>query len=162
MKKIERITDIAIPVIGGSLIGLLTTQNAKKDYKEFKQPAFAPPKEAFGIVWPILYTIMGIARTITKSSRKDNSKNAYLYYTQLGLNYLWSILYFRFKLRGTALIESYALFASVLLTTVRFYKTNKFAGILLIPYVAWTAYATYLNAGFVALNQGKKEYSNDI
>ena len=114
MNKLERITDIALPVIGGSIVGLLSTKNAKKDYQDFKQPAFSPPKEAFGIVWPILYATMGIARTITKSSRKDSSKNAYLYNSQLGLNYLWSILYFRFKLRGTALIESYALFASVL------------------------------------------------
>ena len=162
MNKLERITDIALPVIGGSVVGLLSTQNAKKDYQDFKQPAFSPPKEAFGIVWPILYTTMGIARTITKSSRKDSSKNAYLYNSQLGLNYLWSILYFRFKLRGTALIESYVLFASVLLTTVAFYKTNKFAGLLLVPYVVWTAYATYLNAGFVALNHDKEEYAGDI
>ncbi|WP_026859841.1 TspO/MBR family protein [Jeotgalicoccus psychrophilus] len=162
MNKLERIADIALPVIGGSIVGLLTTQHAKKDYQDFKQPVFSPPKEAFGIVWPILYTTMGIARTITKSSRKDSSANAYLYNSQLGLNYLWSILYFKFKLRGTSLIESYVLFASVLLTTVAFYKTNKFAGLLLVPYVAWIAYATYLNAGFVALNQGKEGYSNDI
>ena len=162
MNKLERITDIALPVIGGSVVGLLTTQYAKEDFQKYKQPPFSPPKEAFGIVWPILYTTMGIARTITKSSRKDSSANAYLYHSQLGLNYLWSLLYFKFKLRGTALIESYVLFASVLLTTVAFYKTNKVAGLLLIPYVAWTAYATYLNAGFVALNQDKEEYAEDI
>ncbi|CAD2079246.1 putative TspO/MBR-related protein precursor [Jeotgalicoccus coquinae] len=162
MNKLERITDIALPVIGGSVVGLLTTKHAKADFEKYKQPPFSPPKEAFGIVWPILYTTMGIARTITKSSRKDTEANAYVYYSQLGLNYLWSVLYFKFKLRGTALIESYALFASVLLTTVAFYKTNKFAGLLLIPYVVWTAYATYLNAGFVALNNNKEEYAEDI
>lgn len=81
MNKLERITDIALPVIGGSIVGLLTTQHAKKDYKDFKQPVFSPPKEAFGIVWPILYTTMGIARTITKSSRKESSANAYLYHS---------------------------------------------------------------------------------
>lgn len=162
MNKLQRITDIALPVIGGSIVGLLTTQTAKEDFEKYKQPPFSPPKEAFGIVWPILYTTMGIARTITKSSRKDTEANAYLYNSQLGLNYLWSVLYFKFKLRGTALIESYVLFASVLLTTAAFYKTNKFAGLLLVPYVAWTAYATYLNAGFVALNNNKEAYAEDI
>lgn len=162
MNKLQRITDIALPVIGGSIVGLLTTQTAKEDFEKYKQPPFSPPKEAFGIVWPILYTTMGTARTITKSSRKDTEANAYLYNSQLGLNYLWSVLYFKFKLRGTALIESYALFASVLLTTAAFYKTNKFAGLLLVPYVAWTAYATYLNAGFVALNNNKEAYAEDI
>lgn len=162
MNKLQRITDIALPVIGGSIVGLLTTQTAKEDFEKYKQPPFSPPKEAFGIVWPILYTTMGIARTITKSSRKDTEENAYLYNSQLGLNYLWSVLYFKFKLRGTALIESYALFASVLLTTAAFYKTNKFAGLLLVPYVVWTAYATYLNAGFVALNNNKEAYAEDI
>ena len=161
MNKLQRITDIALPVIGGSIVGLLTTQTAKEDFEKYKQPPFSPPKEAFGIVWPILYTTMGIARTITKSSRKDTEANAYLYNSQLGLNYLWSVLYFKFKLRGTALIESYALFASVLLTTAAFYKTNKFAGLLLVPYVVWTAYATYLNAGFVALNNNKEAYAED-
>ena len=162
MNKLQHITDIALPVIGGSIVGLLTTQTAKEDFEKYKQPPFSPPKEAFGIVWPILYTTMGTARTITKSSRKDTEANAYLYNSQLGLNYLWSVLYFKFKLRGTALIESYALFASVLLTTAAFYKTNKFAGLLLVPYVAWTAYATYLNAGFVALNNNKEAYAEDI
>lgn len=162
MNKLQRITDIALPVIGGSIVGLLTTQTAKEDFEKYKQPPFSPPKEAFGIVWPILYTTMGIARTITKSSRKDTEANAYLYNSQLGLNYLWSVLYFKFKLRGTALIESYVLFASVLLTTAAFYKTNKFAGLLLVPYVVWTAYATYLNAGFVALNNNKEAYAEDI
>ena len=162
MNKLQPITDIALPVIGGSIVGLLTTQTAKEDFEKYKQPPFSPPKEAFGIVWPILYTTMGIARTITKSSRKDTEANAYLYNSQLGLNYLWSVLYFKFKLRGTALIESYVLFASVLLTTAAFYKTNKFAGLLLVPYVAWTAYATYLNAGFVALNNNKEAYAEDI
>lgn len=162
MNKLQRITDIALPVIGGSIVGLLTTQTAKEDFEKYKQPPFSPPKEAFGIVWPILYTTMGIARTITKSSRKDTEANAYLYNSQLGLNYLWSVLYFKFKLRGTALIESYVLFASVLLTTAAFYKTNKFAGLLLVPYVAWTAYATYLNAGFIALNNNKEAYAEDI
>ena len=161
MNKLQRITDIALPVIGGSIVGLLTTQTAKEDFEKYKQPPFSPPKEAFGIVWPILYTTMGTARTITKSSRKDTEANAYLYNSQLGLNYLWSVLYFKFKLRGTALIESYALFASVLLTTAAFYKTNKFAGLLLVPYVAWTAYATYLNAGFIALNNNKEAYAED-
>ncbi|MEY8559213.1 TspO/MBR family protein [Jeotgalicoccus halotolerans] len=162
MNKLQRITDIALPVIGGSIVGLLTTQTAKEDFEKYKQPPFSPPKEAFGIVWPILYTTMGIARTITKSSRKDTEANAYLYNSQLGLNYLWSVLYFKFKLRGTALIESYVLFASVLLTTAAFYKTNKFAGLLLVPYVVWTAYATYLNAGFVALNNNNEAYAEDI
>src|SRR5699024_4678438 len=162
MNKLQHITDIALPVIGGSIVGLLTTQTAKEDFEKYKQPPFSPPKEACGIVWPILYTTMGIARTITRSSRKDTEANAYLYNSQLGLNYLWSVLYFKFKLRGTALIESYALFASVLLTTAAFYKTNKFAGLLLVPYVAWTAYATYLNAGFVALNNNKEAYAEDI
>lgn len=61
MNKLQRITDIALPVIGGSIVGLLTTQTAKEDFEKYNQPLFSPPKEAFGIVWPILYTTMGIA-----------------------------------------------------------------------------------------------------
>ncbi|MBZ6527186.1 tryptophan-rich sensory protein [Aerococcaceae bacterium DSM 111021] len=151
---------VLFPVIGGSIIGKLTTSNAKKDYKKFKQAPYSPPKEAFGIVWPLLYTTMGIAYSIV-SECKDNKESKYAYYIQLGLNYLWSLLYFKFKLRGTALIESYVLLAAVIVTTVSFYKHNKLAGILLIPYVIWSAFASYLNAGNWILNRNNRKYSNE-
>ncbi|MDY5059647.1 MAG: TspO/MBR family protein, partial [Staphylococcus simulans] len=75
------------------------------------------------------------------------------HYTQLGLNFLWSVLYFKYKLRGPAMIESYALFASVVVTAVNFYKTDKRSGLLMVPYALWCAFASYLATGSWILNK---------
>lgn len=151
---------LAIPIIGGAIVGKLTTSHAKEDYENFIKPPYAAPKEAFGIVWPLLYTVMGISYNIVKRQRKTASSTG-LHYLQLGLNYLWSLLYFKVKLRGTALIESYMLLVAVILTVHNFYQKNKFAGIILLPYVVWSSYATYLNAGNWLLNRDNPEYSNE-
>lgn len=154
MKKFMR---ILLPAVGGSLVGLLTTQDAKKDYQRFKKPPYAPPKEAFGIVWPVLYVTMGVAHDLVKKTRRGSETDG-VYHLQLALNYLWSLLYFRFKMRGTALIESYLLLGAVICTTLEFYKKHKVAGLILLPYVVWSSYATYLNAGNWLLNRNKAAY----
>ncbi|UXU84009.1 tryptophan-rich sensory protein [Mammaliicoccus sciuri] len=149
---------ISAPLVGGRLIGKYAVQNARKDYSKNKKPPFSPPGYIFPIVWPILYLSMGIAHSIITKERAAKSTQT-AYYSQLGLNYLWSILYFKYKLRGTALIESYVLLSAVILTTVQFYKVNKSAGLLLIPYVSWSAYASYLTTGNWALNKDNPRYT---
>ncbi|WP_204205711.1 TspO/MBR family protein [Mammaliicoccus sciuri] len=149
---------ISAPLVGGRLIGKYAVQNARKDYSKNKKPPFSPPGYIFPIVWPILYLSMGIAHSIITKERATKSTKT-TYYSQLGLNYLWSILYFKYKLRGTALIESYVLLSAVILTTVQFYKVNKSAGLLLIPYVCWSAYASYLTTGNWTLNKDNPRYT---
>lgn len=154
----KKLIQAAVPMLAGSVVGLLTTPQAKEDYQYFKKPPLSPPKEAFGIVWPLLYTAMGVSRLIIKHS-KDNQVALNYFDSQLALNYLWSLLYFKLKLRGTALIESYVLLVAVVATTCKFYQKNKWAGLLLIPYLVWTAYATYLNAGNWYLNKENPQYT---
>ncbi len=149
---------ISAPLVGGRLIGKYAVQNARKDYSKNKKPPFSPPGYIFPIVWPILYLSMGIAHSIITKERATKSAQT-TYYSQLGLNYLWSILYFKYKLRGTALIESYVLLSAVILTTVQFYKVNKSAGLLLISYVCWSAYASYLTTGNWTLNKDNPRYT---
>ena len=149
---------ISAPLVGGRLIGKYAVQNARKDYSKNKKPPFSPPGYIFPIVWPILYLSMGIAHSIITKERATKSTQT-TYYSQLGLNYLWSILYFKYKLRGTALIESYVLFSEVILTTVQFYKVNKSAGVLLITYVCWSDYASYLTTGNWTLNKDNPRYT---
>ena len=104
---------------------------------------------------------MGIAYSLVSNNNANKSTKG-IYSLQLGLNYLWSILYFKYKLRGTALIESFALFSAVIITTVKFYQVKKTAGLLLVPYVAWCAFASYLTTGNWVLNKDNPEYiAND-
>ncbi|MGF3066925.1 TspO/MBR family protein [Facklamia sp. P12955] len=150
--KIKNWLLVGAPLVGGTIIGRLTADNAKADYEKYKQPPFAPPKETFGIVWPLLYTMMGIARIIIDES-KEKDEAIIAYRTQLGLNYLWSLLYFKYKYRGTAVIESFCLFTAVLVTAIKFYQKNTWAVLLLLPYVIWSAFASYLNGATWFLNR---------
>lgn len=157
-KVLKYASIISAPLIGGRIIGKYAVQNARKDYKKNVKPPLSPPGYVFPIVWPILYLSTGIAHFIVVKNRAYKTVND-IYYSQLGLNYLWSILYFKYKLRGAALIESYILFSSVILTATQFYKVKKSAGLLLLPYVCWTAFATYLTTGNWTLNKDNPRYT---
>ncbi|HLQ83849.1 MAG TPA: TspO/MBR family protein [Pseudogracilibacillus sp.] len=154
MRLLKLILRVGLALVGGSLVGKFAMNKSSNQYEELKQPPLSPPGIVFPIVWSALYAAMGIAYHIVKES-KANKDVSIIYYTQLGLNYLWSFLYFKFRLRGLALIEVFTLLASVILTTVRFYEKNKVAGLMLIPYICWVAFATYLNAGGWYLNREK-------
>lgn len=157
---IKQVGRIAVPVVGGQLIGKFAVQNARSDYKDYNKPPLSPPGYVFPIVWSALYLSMGIAHNIV--AQQKNSKDAEIpYYTQLGLNYLWSILYFKYKLRGAALIESFVLLVAVITTTVQFYNQRRVAGFLFIPYVCWSAFASYLATGNWLLNKDNPSYSNE-
>ncbi|WP_414045314.1 TspO/MBR family protein [Macrococcus equi] len=156
MTNYKKYIRMALPLAGGLIVGRLTAK-AQEDYKEFKQPPFSPPAAAFPIVWPILYTSMGVAYHLATKSSKDQSLTK-AHYTQLALNYAWSLLYFNLKLRGTALIESYCLLAAAIITAQKFYRVNKVSGFMLIPYVCWLSYASYLNGGSWILNKEDEDY----
>ncbi|MBO1212232.1 tryptophan-rich sensory protein [Staphylococcus nepalensis] len=155
---IKSTTKVITPIFGGKFMGKFAVKNARKDYKKNVKPPFSPPGYVFPIVWPILYTTMGVAYVlVTNQSERKTLKG--IYYTQLGLNYLWSILYFKYKLRFSALVESVVLLGAVVTTTVKFFNVKKVAGILLVPYVLWSAFATYLTAGNWFLNKENPNYT---
>ncbi|QUG40326.1 tryptophan-rich sensory protein [Psychrobacillus sp. INOP01] len=148
---------ILIPVIGGSVTGWIANKNAQEKYKKLKQPSFSPPGAVFPVVWTALYATMGIAKyrvdLKTKNKRKDSSPAVPLYDLQLGLNFLWSFLFFRWGLRGTALVEISLMLACIALTAYEFQQVDKTAGALMIPYVGWVAFALGLNYAVWKLNK---------
>lgn len=149
---------IAIPVIGGSILGTLATKPAKEKYKKLDQPSFAPPGWVFPVAWTTLYTTMGIAKYIFDQKphvKKVDKFGDAAYSTQLGLNFLWSFLFFRWNLRGTAFIEAALLWSAVTLTTYYFYKKSKIAGMLMIPYIGWVTFALGLNYSIWQLNKNR-------
>lgn len=160
---LKKLATIALPVVGGVLVGKFATSNARNDYRSYKNPPFSPPGYVFPIVWPTLYTSMGVSHMLVSEhgTKEENTKNNVLYFTQLSLNYIWSLLYFKYKLRGSALIESFILLSAATLTTREFYRTHKPAGVILIPYVIWLSYASYLTSGSYVLNHDTKNYTKE-
>lgn len=157
--KWKLIKTIAIPLVGGTLAGALATQAAKKKYQHLETPKFAPPSWTFPVAWTSLYAMMGFAKyqfDLATKADDTQTKGNIVYSTQLGLNYLWSFLFFRWNMRGTALVESLLLSASVNLNTYYFYRNNKLAGSLMLPYAGWVTYAVALNYATWNMNKKKK------
>ncbi len=138
----------------GGLSGFLSMNNMK-DYEGFTKPVFSPPGWVFPIVWTILYILMGIAAYRVWEQGKqgqDVKKALVLYALQLFLNFLWSIIFFRFRLYGLAFVELLMLLIFILLTTFEFFRIDKVAGYLMIPYIVWVSFAGILNFAIWFLN----------
>lgn len=142
---------IIIPVIVGAVVGFIISGSI--DYDTLQKPFLAPPSIAFPIIWSILYVLMGISYGILDSNSLVDSKINSIYYLQLFVNALWSIFFFVLKWRLFAFIWILLLLLLVAIMLVRFYKKNKVAGLLQIPYLLWTIFASYLNLGVYLLNR---------
>lgn len=152
-KKLTR--NVLIPVVGGSIIGYLANRNTREQYAELEKPSFSPPGVAFPIAWTALYTLMGVANYRVEMKQQTHLENAALplYDVQLGLNFLWSFLFFKWNLRGTALVEMMILLGAIAMTAYDFHKTDRTAGALMIPYIGWVMFALTLNYSTWNLNK---------
>ena len=142
---------ILIPVIIGAVVGLIISPSM--NYEELVKPFLAPPGIVFPIVWTILYIIMGISYGMLKTKDLTDKETDLIYYTQLVVNALWSIIFFTFKLRFLALIWILLLAVLVVIMIIKFIKKDKVSGFLQIPYLLWVLFATYLNLSFYILNK---------
>ena len=131
-----------------SAIGGLASRGASGFYAQLDRPPWAPPGAVFGPVWTVLYVLMAIAAWLVwRERRVDGARGAFtLYGVQLALNALWSWLFFAWRRGGLALAEVVVLLVLIALTVVAFWRVRRLAGVLLLPYLAWVAYATALTA----------------
>ncbi len=150
MKLSQKLLYILTPLIGGSIVGLII--NKSIDYNYLVNPPLSPPSYLFPIVWGILYLLIGTSYYIYRKNNNDDSLTIKLYYIQLILNYLWSIIFFTLKLRTLAVIWIIVLAITIIYLMIRFYKEERTSFYLLIPYILWVLFATYLNIGIVVLN----------
>ena len=150
-KALIYVKSIVIPVLVGLAIGLITSNAI--NYNMLKMPPLAPPAILFPIVWTILYTLMGVSYGILKSNNQTNKDIDISYYTQLGVNAFWSIIFFSFKWRLFAFLWIILLLVLIIDMTRKFYNKNQLAGLLQIPYIIWVAFATYLNLFIYFLNK---------
>lgn len=122
-------------------------------YQGLNKPFFSPPNWIFGPVWTTLYALMGVSMFLIlekKIKKKDKETLIFLFCIQLVLNFLWSLIFFKFHLPYLAFLEIILLWGSIALLIQRFWKYSNLASILLIPYLLWVSFASLLNL-FVAL-----------
>ncbi|QGZ70177.1 tryptophan-rich sensory protein [Pediococcus pentosaceus] len=147
---------LIIAVVGVELIGSLSgllAGDIKAIYNSFTLPPFSPPDRLFGIVWPILYLMIGIVGYLIFTVRSNYRKtNLTLFITQLFLNFIWSIVFFNASSRWIGLLIILVLDALVFFCIKEFYKSSKLAAYLMIPYFLWILFATYLTLGTAILN----------
>ena len=156
---IKLIIAIAIPLAIGMLSSFIT-KDAMMSFNAMKKPPLAPPGILFPIAWTILYILMGISSYIIyaydaqndTSSLNLKNKCLLLYAIQLIFNFFWSIIFFEFKLYIFAFAWLIILWILVFKLMKESKKISKVASYLLIPYLAWMAFAAYLNIGIIILN----------
>ncbi len=141
---------ILIPVVIGGIVGLIISNFI--DYNTLEKPPLSPPSLTFPIVWTILYILMGISYGMLKSKKLVNEEIRFIYYLQLFVNAMWSIIFFVLKWRLFAFIWIILLDILVIVMISEFYKKDKLAGLLQIPYLIWILFASYLNLFVFILN----------
>ena len=130
-----------------SVVGAIASVNAGDFYGQLQQPPWAPPAALFGPVWTALYTMMGVAAWFVwrAGGFAANRIALGLFFAQLGLNALWSWLFFTWHRGGLAFAEILVLWAFILATLIAFWRVRPVAGMLLAPYLVWVTFAALLN-----------------
>jgi benzodiazapine receptor len=155
MKNIYKlIISLLIPQLAGGIGSIFTASSVKSWYLTLEKPAINPPSWVFGPVWTALFLLMGYALYLVWTAKTEKSKKwAYVIFGgQLVLNTLWSIIFFGFQNPGLACVEIWILWLAILANIVVFYRINRWAGYLLVPYIAWVSFAIYLNYSIWRLN----------
>jgi len=134
---------------GGLLIGYATLPG--EWYASLVKPPFNPPNWIFGPVWSLLYVLIAIAGWRTWL-REPTGTAMKIWGAQQVLNFLWSPTFFGARLMGPALVIIVLLFACIVLFIARAWNRDRLSGWLFVPYAAWVAFATLLNASLLWLN----------
>ncbi len=147
---------LAFPLLAGALGGWATAQGVGDWYPTLAKPSFNPPAWLFGPVWTALYLLMGLSVFLVweKGLRSPGVPAALGWFgVQLGLNALWSFLFFGAQAPGWAFLELILLWGAILTTMVLFFRVRPVAGWLLTPYLVWVTFAGVLNLSIWILNR---------
>ena len=145
---------IFIALLAGFIGSFFTTSSISTWYAFINKPLFSPPNWIFAPVWSLLYVLMGISAFLIWQKRDNlKIKPAMIFYgIQLVLNTLWSIIFFGMHNPGLALLGILILWVFISITLIEFYRINKTAGLLFIPYLIWVSFASILNYAIWILN----------
>ncbi len=149
------IKNLAIPLLVGVVSGFLTKDANAEFTATAVQPAFTPPGWVFPVAWTILYILMGISSYLIETTPYNTGKknqSLITYYISLFFNFCWSFIFFTFRLYLIAFVWLVILLALVIIYTFKYFKINKVAGYLNIPYILWLIFAGILNFSVYLLN----------
>lgn len=160
MKKVNK-SDLLIFILSAEAIGAvsaLLSGSMKDFFEKYQAPPLLPPAWLFPVVWGILYALMGISAYLIFSAKpKDNgeqiTKAMAVYWLQLAVNFSWSIVFFRFEALWAAVAVILLMLVLIIIMMVMFYKIRPLAAILNIPYLLWTAFASYLTIAVAVINR---------
>lgn len=135
-------------------VGAAASVRADAFYAELIRPEWAPPASVFGPVWTLLYALMAIAAWLVWINREARSARVALafFVLQLILNALWSWLFFAWQHGALSFLDIVLLWLSIAATLVLFWRIKPLAGWLMVPYLAWVAFASLLNYRIWQLN----------
>ena len=154
--RIAMITCPAILLLGSASGWLSNSGYSNPWFDALAKPPFMPPGWVFGVVWPVLYMLMGIAAAMIlaepPSERRRNSLA--LFFAQLALNFSWSPVFFAAHDIVLAKVLVYVMAGIAAAAAGQFFRLRRVAGWLLIPYLAWLVFAATLTAAIETLNPG--------
>ncbi len=155
MKIFKLLASIALCQLAGVLGSFFTIPAIPNWYAKLNKPFFSPPNWLFSPVWIGLYTLMGISLFIiwnTTENRPQFKKGLVFFFMQLVLNPFWSMFFFGLRSPLAGLIEMIFLWSAIVVTIFYFIKLSRWAGMLLLPYLAWVSFAFILNFSLWILN----------
>lgn len=136
----------------GYFVGMITSINIPSLFIYLESPFFAPPNWVFAPVWTILYIMIAISGWLIFQQHQLKEKAFIVYVIQLGLNFLWSFIFFCWHNIDLALLEMSILWVFVAWNIIIFRQINNLAGYLLVPYLLWISFAWILNFSYAVLN----------
>jgi len=146
---------VSVSELAGIIGSVFTSPAIPGWYEGLIKPEFNPPSWVFAPVWTALFALMGVAAFLVWKKGVDQKKVKIalsLFVVQLVLNTLWSIIFFGLKNPGMAFVEIIILLTAILATFIAFLKVSRPAALLLLPYICWVAFASYLNFVIWSLN----------
>ncbi len=146
---------IVVSELAGVIGSFFTISAIPTWYAGLIKPALNPPSWVFGPAWTTLYALMGIAAFLVWKigwERRDVKMALGVFSVQLFLNAIWSIIFFGLQSPGWALVDITLLWLAIVWTIVVFYKISRPAAWLLVPYILWVSFASYLNYSIWVLN----------
>ena len=155
---IKLVVSILACLVAGGIGSLFTFKSIPGWYSSLRKPPYTPPNWVFGPVWTTLYILMGISVFLVwqEGLNTDTAVLAFvLFWVQLAVNAVWSIVFFGMRSKGGAVAVIVVLWLLILATIIASLGISGWAGGLLIPYILWVTLASYLNVGVWLLNRGR-------
>ncbi len=157
---LKLVISILASFAAGGIGSIFTFKAIPTWYRELKKPRYTPPNSAFGPVWTTLYILMGISVFLVwqEGLTASSAMLAFiLFWVQLAINALWSVIFFGMKSKGGGVITIIVLWLLILATMITSFRISSWAGALLVPYIIWVSIASYLNIGVWLLNKPARE-----